>query len=355
MTINLNKNLISRISALFTLSILPLQWVHAVSIKLYTYDSLKKFITKETSDFAKKNGIDLVIQAKGDGAQVLSQIELETKTGQDSADVVIGIDQNTWARAKLLSQSTSFLRDEGNGKTFFEVHSIEKKLGFDPDFIPFDYGEMTFMADMVELKKLKLDAPKSLNDLVKPAFKKRFILQDPRTSTPGLGFLMFSHSVLSKNAGFKPYWATLKDQWLTMGAGWDQTYGLFLKGESPLVWSYSTSQAYHEKEGDHSGRYKAIVLAEGAPLQVEGMMVVKKSNRDAEQTTALKKLISFWVSPEFQSKIYFGNYMFPVLEERLLTVPVEYKHIERPKQSVLKVPTLDEVQGILGEFKAALN
>jgi thiamine transport system substrate-binding protein len=50
--------------------------------------------------------------------------------------------------------------------------------------------------------------------------------------------------------------------------GWSEAYGLFLKGESDLVLSYTTSPAYHmiEEKKDH---YAAANFAEGHYLQVE--------------------------------------------------------------------------------------
>ena len=40
-------------------------------------------------------------------------------------------------------------------------------------------------------------------------------------------------------------WRKLKPRILTVSKSWDEAYGLFLKGEAPLVLSYTTSPAYH--------------------------------------------------------------------------------------------------------------
>ena len=40
-------------------------------------------------------------------------------------------------------------------------------------------------------------------------------------------------------------WAKLKDRVLTVTPGWSEAYGLFTKGEAPMVLSYTTSPAYH--------------------------------------------------------------------------------------------------------------
>jgi thiamine transport system substrate-binding protein len=48
----------------------------------------------------------------------------------------------------------------------------------------------------------------------------------------------------------------LKGRVLTVTPGWSEAYGLFTKGEAPMVLSYTTSPAYHviaEKDGTLQG------------------------------------------------------------------------------------------------------
>ncbi len=40
-------------------------------------------------------------------------------------------------------------------------------------------------------------------------------------------------------------WRALSAKTVTVTKGWSEAYGLFLKGESNLVLSYTTSPAYH--------------------------------------------------------------------------------------------------------------
>src|SRR5206468_2130798 len=115
-----------------------------------------------------------------------------------------------------------------------------------------------------------------LTELSAPAWKRKLILEDPRTSTPGLDFVLYARAALGERA--REFWRGLRGQWLTLAPGWDAAYGLFLKEEAPLVWSYTTSQAYHEEHGDAAGenrRYSAILFEEGQPIQVEGAALVK--------------------------------------------------------------------------------
>ena len=96
--------------------------------------------------------------------------------------------------------------------------------------------------------------------ITKSEYAKKLILMDPRTSTPGLGFAAWTIAVFGSD--YESYWQKLKPAVLTMASGWSSGYGLFTKGEAPLVVSYVTSPAYHIY-ADKTNRYRALVFSEG--------------------------------------------------------------------------------------------
>ena len=53
-----------------------------------------------------------------------------------------------------------------------------------------------------------------------------------------------------------------------MTPGWSEAYGLFTKGEAPMVLSYTTSPAYH-MVAENTERYQAAAFREGHYLQIE--------------------------------------------------------------------------------------
>lgn len=63
-------------------------------------------------------------------------------------------------------------------------------------------------------------------------------------------------------------WQKLAKKTVTVTKGWSEAYGLFLKGESDLVLSYTTSPAYHILE-EKKDNYAAANFSEGHYLQVE--------------------------------------------------------------------------------------
>ena len=92
------------------------------------------------------------------------------------------------------------------------------------------------------------------------------IYEDPRTSTPGLGLLLWMQKVYGDKA--PEAWQKLAAKTVTVTKGWSEAYGLFLKGEGDLVLSYTTSPAYHIIE-EKKDNYAAAAFTEGHYLQVE--------------------------------------------------------------------------------------
>ncbi|MCV5854803.1 thiamine ABC transporter substrate-binding protein, partial [Escherichia coli] len=69
--------------------------------------------------------------------------------------------------------------------------------GWDNDtFVPYDYGYFAFVYDKNKLA----NPPKSLKELVEGPQKWRVIYEDPRTSTPGLGLLLWMQKVYGDQA-----------------------------------------------------------------------------------------------------------------------------------------------------------
>ena len=123
----------------------------------------------------------------------------------------------------------------------------------DDIFVPFDYG---YFAVVYDTEKVKAP-PKSLDELVDGDPDIKIVIQDPRTSTPGLGLVLWVKAVYGDKAA--EAWAKLKRRVLTVTPGWSEAYGLFTKGEAQMVLSYTTSPAYH-MVAENTERYQAAVL-----------------------------------------------------------------------------------------------
>ncbi|WP_255949157.1 thiamine ABC transporter substrate-binding protein [Brucepastera parasyntrophica] len=187
--------------------------------------------------------------------------------------------------------------------------------------------------------------PESLEDLLNPAYAKKIILMDPRTSTPGAGFLAWTIAVYGD--AYPEYWSALKPNILTLAPGWDTGYGLFTAGEAPLVISYTTSPPYHV-EYDNTSRFQALIFEEGHVMQIEGMGITA----NARHPEAAEAFIEFMLTDEAQSVIPQTQWMYPVSET--VTLPASFDAAPAAR-TILSVPAgevqsaVDRVISILAE------
>ncbi|WP_406872839.1 thiamine ABC transporter substrate binding subunit [Aminobacter sp. P9b] len=225
-----------------------------------------------------------------DGVALLNRVKLEGAATK--ADIVLGLDTNLTAEAK----ATGLFVPHGSAGENVKVPGDWK----DDTFVPYDYS---YFAVVYDTEKLKTP-PKSLKELVEGDPEQKIAIQDPRTSTPGLGLLLWVKSVYGDKA--PEAWAKLKGRVLTVTPGWSEAYGLFTKGEAPMVLSYTTSPAYH-MVADKSERYQAASFEEGHYLQIEvaGITTTGAKNPLAE------KFMAFMTGPGFQDVIPETNWMLP--------------------------------------------
>ena len=167
---------------------------------------------------------------------------------------------------------------------------------------------------------------------------------DPRTSGPGLGFLLWTVKIFGD--GFSSYWEKLSPNILTVTEGWDSGYGLFINGEAPMVLSYTTSPAYH-LEYENSSRYKATVFREGNYMHIEGAGII----RGTKKRDAAEKFIDFILSEDFQKEIPLTNWMFPV---RDIPLPDSFSAALKPEKSLL-IDVFESSEKIEGWIKTWLQ
>ena len=126
--------------------------------------------------------------------------------------------------------------------------------------------------------------------------EQKIVIQDPRTSSPGLGLLLWIKAVYGDQAG--EAWTKLSKRVLTVTPGWSEAYGMFTKGEAPLVLSYTTSPAYH-MVAENTDRYRAAAFPEGHYMQIEVAGILKSS---ANKKLA-REFLAFMTGPGFQDHI----------------------------------------------------
>jgi len=146
-------------------------------------------------------------------------------------------------------------------------------------------------------------APKSFEELV--ASDLEIVIQDPRSSTPGLGLMMWVEAAYGADAA--RIWEGLSPKIVTVTKGWDEAYGMFLEGEADMVLSYTTSPSYHIIAEEDLTK-KAAPFNEGHYMQVEVAGIVEGT----DQPDLAKSFMEFMISDSFQSIIPTTNWMYPV-------------------------------------------
>ncbi|MGY5780070.1 thiamine ABC transporter substrate binding subunit [Rhizobium sp. LEGMi135b] len=264
------------------------------TLTIYTYESFTADWgpgAKVKAAFEKNCGCTVNYVAVTDGVALLSRLKLEGASTK--ADVVLGLDTNLVDEAK----DTGLFDASGVDTSALKVPGDFK----DDVFVPYDYGHFAVIYDTQTVK----NPPKSMKDLVEGDPSQKIVIEDPRTSTPGLGLLLWVKSIYGDKAA--DAWTKLKGRILTVTPGWSEAYDLFTKGEAPMVLSYTTSPAYHMIE-DKTDRYQAAAFSEGHYIQIEVAGLIKSSpNKDLA-----RDFLKFMISTGFQDIIPTANWMMPV-------------------------------------------
>lgn len=283
------------------------------TLTVYTYDSFANEwgpgpAIKE--NFEKQCDCTLKFITLADGISLLSRLRMEGKNSL--ADIVLGLDNNLMQEAE---QTGLFAKNDVGTNLLTLPEPWENET-----FVPYDYGYFAFVYNKNKLQH----PPASLHELVNSQQPWKIIYQDPRTSTPGLGLLLWMKKVYGDEAPLA--WQQLTKKTLTVTKGWSEAYGLFLQGEADLVLSYTTSPAYHLIK-EHENQYAAATFSEGHYLQIEiaGRIAASK------QPELAKQFMQFIITPAFQETLPTGNWMYPVTKT---TLPDSFNSLIAPQKAL---------------------
>ena len=286
--------------------------LRAEKLTVYTYDS---FVSEwgpgpiVEKIFEDKYEIDLQFIAVDSAATLLNKIILEGENTK--ADLVLGLDMNLFNAAEKSELFVSHNMENINNK-------LTLPLNWESDiFVPYNYGYFAFVYNNKTLK----NPPLSMEDLINKT-DARIVIQDPRTSTPGLGLLTWMKALYGDSAQNK--WSQLNKKIISVTKGWtDAYYNFFMAGEADVVLSYSTSPAAHimfEENYDIS----ASTFKEGNYISVEFAGILNSS----KNKQMANKFLDFMISDDFQKVIPGTNIMYPVTD---VEMPEAFNKLEIPK------------------------
>lgn len=266
------------------------------TLTVYTYDAFAADWgpgPQLKEGFEATCGCTLNFVAAEDSISALRRIQLEG--GATSADVLVGLD--------------TFIAAEARATGLFAPHGLDldalalPQPWTDSDFVPFDYGYFAFVYNREDMP----EPPGSFEELIALPDDIKVVIMDPRSSTPGLGLVVWIREAYGDRA--PEIWAGLKPHILTVSRGWSEGYALFVDGEADMALSYSTSPAYHAVAEEDS-RYAAAEFSEGHVAQVEVSGILASSpNQELAQS-----FLAYLSSPEGQKAIPTTNWMYPVVD-----------------------------------------
>jgi thiamine transport system substrate-binding protein len=265
------------------------------TLTIYTYDS---FAADSGPGPALKTGFEKTCTcavnfvAADSSIGALRRVQLEGASTK--ADIVLGLDTS------VMGEATATGLFAAHGVTFDKLALAAPWT--DPIFAPVDFGYFAFEYDKTKVA----NPPTSFEALIAepPSFK--LALEDPRSDTAGLGLVLWIKAAYGDKAA--DIWKGLKPHIATMAQSWeDAYYGIFLKGESDMAMSYTTSPAYHAI-AEKNPNYAVAEFTEGFYPQIEVAGIVRSS---PHQDLA-KQFLAWLVTPDAQSFIPTTNWMYPL-------------------------------------------
>ena len=286
--------------------------VDAKKLTVYTYDS---FVSEWgpgpiiEQKFEDKYNIDLELIAVDSAATLLNKVILEGSNTK--ADIVLGLDMNLFDSADKSGLFINHSLDNLENDIMLPIKWDSKV------FVPYNYGYFAFVYNNTKL----LNPPKSMDELINST-DARIVIQDPRTSTPGLGLLIWMKALYGNDT--KNKWVKLNKKVISVTKGWtDAYYNFFMAGEADLVLSYSTSPAAHIMF-EENYEISAAIFEEGNYVSIEFAGILKSSNNQRMANNFLR----FMISDDFQSVLPSTNIMYPIAKNLML--PEAFNKIEVP-------------------------
>ncbi|MCE2736201.1 MAG: thiamine ABC transporter substrate-binding protein [Ilumatobacteraceae bacterium] len=237
------------------------------------------------NDFTKDTGVTVKVVTAGDTGTMVSKAILTA--GNPEGDVMWGIDNTFLSRAQ-----------EANVLT---------------DYTPVDEGDICVNYDKNWFASRNIPVPTSFEDLAKPTYKNLLVVQDPTTSSPGLGFLLGTLAHFGEEK-WRNYWTALTQNNVKVVSDWTSAYtvefsGSSGKGKYPLVVSYGSSPP-------------AEVLYSATPIDTPPTGVIEKTCfrqteyvgvlRGTKNEAIAQKLVDFLLDTKFQESMPLTLFVFPV-------------------------------------------
>ena len=259
--------------------------------------------------FEQQTGATVQVLKSGDAGQALNKAALSKDA--PLADVFFGVDNTFLTRALKAGIFEPYAAPA--------LGQVPAQYKLDPSnsLLPIDYGYVAINYDKAYLAQNNLAPPATLEDLTRPEWKGKLVVENAATSSPGLAFLLatIGHFGTEGSYTWLDYWKDLRANDVLVSDGWSDAYytqfsGSSGKGPRPLVVSYASSPPAEVffSEGKLTDAPTAAMTG-GNFLQIEfaGILKGTKNRALAEQ------FIDFMYSKAFQEDMPLQMFVYPVL------------------------------------------
>jgi len=298
-------------------------------LTVYTYDSFASWGPAGRIEelFEATHDVDVQFVALGDSRAMLTRLQRERQAGKQGADVFLGIEASDLARRGIEGLFLPLSSDE-----ISHLATVSQDLLLDEtlSLVPYEHGYITLVYDSHEIETDGL--ARTFDELLDPTYVRSLILEDPRTSSPGLSFLLWT-IIQFGDPGYLDFWRALMPNVLTIAGGWGEAYDLYLAGEAPMVVSFSTDTAYSVIAGGDA--HHRVMLLENQGYRNVYFMGIVEGTEHRELAAGFIDLV---LSAEIQELIPTTEWMFPANREALLPVQF-YQHAVTPPDAAMMDPS----------------
>jgi thiamine transport system substrate-binding protein len=296
-------------------------------VVLVTHES---FVLPEVlqKQFEKDTGYEIETRASGDAGALTNKLVLTKEN--PLGDVAFGVDNTFASRALDEGVFAPYAADLPQGADQFLLDGDD-----DQRLTPIDNANVCVNVDDTWFADKGVAPPKSLDDLVKPAYQDLFVTSGAATSSPGMAFLLAT--IAKYGDDWPDYWTDLMDNGTLLTDGWSDAYQVDFtqgggKGDRPIVLSYDSSPAFTIAD---DGTSTTSALLDTCFRQVEYAGVLD----GAENPDGAKALVDFLLSPDVQAALPDSMYVFPV--DSSVQLPAEWAEFAKQPTDPWQVDPAD--------------
>ena len=164
----------------------------------------------------------------------------------------------------------------------------------------------------------EVSEPTTLDALTTDAYRDSLLLANPRSTTTGLLFLLWTVSQNGPDS-YLDYWTRLLDNGVRVLGSWSDAYAAYSNGEAPMVVSYSTDQVYAANQDADMRRHQIGFPNDRGYAYVDGVAKFATTDRDE----LVRSFAEFLLDPEVQRRTAVKNVGLPTVENSSL--PEEFR------------------------------